>query len=166
MLYIVCYWDLLHTQCAFQLDLGCSALGHTCGGTYLVGRFLNIFRRQGQTVITSVRDSGRESAFIYKYTWEKSVWATGRPAVVTLFRRLFFWNGMTNSRAVMLIRCHHPINYNVFDRHRCPLVPATARGTRRGRGRVSETPYPGSSTTGWSDCVRIWCVFRDQMAIS
>ena len=29
---------------------------------------------------------------------------SGRPAVVTLFGRLFLWNGMTNSRTVILAR--------------------------------------------------------------
>ena len=72
---------------------------------------------------------------------------SGRPAMVTLFRRLYFdlWNGMTNSRAVILIRCHYPINF-VFDRHRYPPVPATARGTCRGEG-VEDTFSLGNSTT-------------------
>ena len=69
----------------------------------------------------------------------------GRPAVVTLFERLFLWNGMTNSRTVILIRCHHPINH-VFDRYQCPPVPATARGTCRGEG-VEDTLSLGNSTT-------------------
>ena len=69
----------------------------------------------------------------------------GRPAVVTLFERLFLWNGMTNSRTVILIRCHHPINH-VFDRYRYPPVPATARGTCRGEG-VEDTLSLGNSTT-------------------
>ena len=68
-----------------------------------------------------------------------------RPAVVTLFERLFLWNGMTNSRTVILIRCHHPINH-VFDRYRYPPVPATARGTCRGEG-VEDTLSLGNSTT-------------------
>ena len=29
---------------------------------------------------------------------------SGRPAVVTLFERLFLWNGMTNARTVILTR--------------------------------------------------------------
>ena len=65
--------------------------------------------------------------------------------VVTLFERLFLWNGMANSRTVILVRCHHPINH-VFDRYRYPPVPATARGTRRGEG-VGDTLSIGNSTT-------------------
>ena len=61
----------------------------------------------------------------------------GRPVgVVTLFERLFLWNGMTNSRTVILIRCHHPINH-VFDRSRYPPVPATARGTCLGNSTTA-----------------------------
>ena len=66
------------------------------------------------------------------YTGEKS-WAAGRPAVVTLFERLFLWNVMTNSRTVNLIRCHHPINH-VFNRYRYPTVPTTAGERVPGRG--------------------------------
>ena len=68
---------------------------------------------------------------------------SGRPAVVTLFESLFLWNGMTNSRTVILIR-HHPINH-VSDRYRCQPVPATARGTCRGEG-VGDTLSIGNST--------------------
>ena len=48
------------------------------------------------------REARSESTSII---WEKSEYE--RPAVVTLFGRLFLWNGMTNSRTVILIRCHH-----------------------------------------------------------
>ena len=89
--------------------------------------------------------SAKRGASLLLYTGEKSVWAAGRPAVVTLFERLFLWNGMTNSRTVILMRCHHPINH-VFDRYRYPPVPATARGTCRGEG-VEDTLSLGNSTT-------------------
>ena len=95
-------------------------------------------------VITS---GARSAERVYFYIPEKSQYErpAGRPAVVTLFERLFLWNGMTNSRMVILIRCHHPINH-VFDRYRCPPVPATARGTCRGEG-VEDTLSLGNSTT-------------------
>ena len=80
-----------------------------------------------------------------KFIKHQAVTTAGRPAVVTLFERLFLWNGMTNSRTVILIRCHHPINH-VFDRYRYPAVPATARGTCRGEG-VEDTLSLGNSTT-------------------
>ena len=97
--------------------------------------------RRHTGVITSGRDSGRESTSKYR----RKVSMSGRSAVVTLFERLFLWNGMTNSRTVILIRCHHPINH-VFDRYRYPPVPATARGTCRGEG-VGDTISLGNSTT-------------------
>ena len=50
------------------------------------------------------------------------------PDPMTLLRNLFLWNGLTDSRAVFFVRCHHSIKF-VFDRHRYPPVPATARGT-------------------------------------
>ena len=106
-------------------------------------------------VITS---GARSAERVYFYIPEKSQYErpAGRPAVVTLFERLFLWNRMTNSRTVILIRCHHPINH-VFDRYRYPPVPATARGTCRGEG-VEDTLSLGNSTNGWPDCVQIWCV--------
>ena len=94
---------------------------------------------------TGYERSAKRGASLLLYTGEKSVWAAGRPAVVTLFERLFLWNGMTNSRTVILIRCHHPINH-VFDRYRYPPVSATARGTCRGEG-VEDTLSLGNSTT-------------------
>ena len=51
-----------------------------------------------------------------------------RPDPITLLRSLYLWNGLTDSRAVFFVRCHHSINF-VFDRYRYPPVPATARGT-------------------------------------
>ena len=87
-----------------------------------------------EQLLRAEREARSESTSIYRRKVSMSGRLAGRPAVVTLFERLFPWNGMTNSRTVILIRCHHPINH-VFDRHRYPLVPATAR-------RVSETPSP------------------------
>ena len=99
---------------------------------------------QGVILVTS---GARSAERVYFYIPEKSQYErpAGRPAVVTLFERLFLWNGMTNSRTVILIRCHHPINH-VFDRCRYPPVPATARGTCRGEG-VEDTLSLGNSTT-------------------
>ena len=82
--------------------------------------------------ITSSRDSGRESRYFYTHIYGRKVCMSGRPAMVTLFRRLYLWNAKI-SRAVILIRCHHPINY-VFDRHRYPPMPATVRGTCKEEG--------------------------------
>ena len=50
------------------------------------------------------------------------------PDPMTLLGSLYLWNGLTDSRAVFFVRCHHSINF-VFDRHRYPE-------------RVSETPSP------------------------
>ena len=94
-----------------------------------------------QRSLRAEREARSESTSIYR----RKVSMSGRPAVVTLFERLFLWNAMTNSRTVILIRCHHPINH-VFDRYRYPLVPATARGTCRGEG-VEDTLSLGNSTT-------------------
>ena len=68
-----------------------------------------------------------------------------RPDPITLLRSLYLWNGLTDSRAVFFVRCHHSINF-VFDRYRYPPVPATARGTCRGEG-VEDTLSLGNSTT-------------------
>ena len=95
-----------------------------------------------------ITSGARSAERVYFYIPEKSQYErpAGRPVgVVTLFERLFLWNGMTNSRTVILIRCHHPINH-VFDRSRYPPVPATARGTCRGEG-VEDTLSLGNSTT-------------------
>ena len=72
--------------------------------------------------------------------------ATGRPAVATLWDS-YLWNGMTNSRALIFVRCHHPINY-AFDRHRYPPVPATARGTCRMRGYRRHPTFGNFTTAG------------------
>ena len=87
-----------------------------------------------------------------------------QPDPVTLLRSLYLWNGLSNSRAVFFVRCHHSINF-VFDWHRYPPVPATARGTCRGEG-VGDTLSIVNSTTDWPDCVQIWCVLKDQLAIT
>ena len=92
-----------------------------------------------------LRAEREASTFIYRRKVSMSGRPAGRPAVVALFERLFLWNGMTNSRMVILIRCHHQINH-VFDRYRYPPVPATARGTCRGEG-VEDTLSLGNSTT-------------------
>ena len=68
-----------------------------------------------------------------------------RPDPITLLRSLYLLNGLTDSRAVFFVRCHHSINF-VFDRYRYPPVPATARGTCRGEG-VEDTLSLGNSTT-------------------
>ena len=68
-----------------------------------------------------------------------------RPDPITLLRSLYLWNGLTDSRAVFFVRCHHSINF-VFDRYRYPPVPATARDTCRGEG-VEDTLSLGNSTT-------------------
>ena len=96
-------------------------------------------------VISYYERSAKRGASLLLYIGEKSVPMSGRPAVVTFFERLFLWNGMTNSRTVILIRCHHPINH-VVDRYRYPPVPAMARGTCRGEG-VGDTLSIGNSTT-------------------
>ena len=79
-------------------------------------------------LLRAEREARSESTFIYR----RKVSMSGRPWSRSL-NALFLWNGMTNSRTVILIRCHHPINH-VFDRYRYPPVPATARGTCRGEG--------------------------------
>ena len=101
----------------------------------------------GQSLKSMITSGARSAERVYFYIPEKSQYErpAGRPAVVTLFERLFLWNGMTNSRTVILIRCHHPISH-VFDRYRYPPVPATARGTCRGEG-VEDTLSLGNSTT-------------------
>ena len=96
-----------------------------------------------QSNLVFITSGARSAERVYFYIPEKSQYE--RPAVVTLFERLFLWNGMTNSRTVILIRCHHPINH-VFDRYRYPPVPATARGTCRGEG-VEDTLSLSNSTT-------------------
>ena len=68
-----------------------------------------------------------------------------RPDPITLLRSLYLWNGLTDSRAVFFVRCHHSINF-IFDRYRYPPVPATARGTFRGEG-VEDNLSLGNSTT-------------------
>ena len=68
-----------------------------------------------------------------------------QPDPITLLRSLYLWNGLTDSRAVFFVRCHHSINF-AFDRHRYPLVPAMAGGTCRGKG-VGDTLSIGNSTT-------------------
>ena len=68
-----------------------------------------------------------------------------RPDPITHLRSLYLWNGLTDSREVFFVRCHHSINF-IFDRHRYPPVPATARGTCRGEG-VGDTLSIGTSTT-------------------
>ena len=68
-----------------------------------------------------------------------------QPDPITLLRSLYHWNGLTDSRAVFFVRCHHSINF-VFDRYRYPPVPARARGTCRGEG-VEDTLSLGNSTT-------------------
>ena len=102
------------------------------------------FTSRNDMIITS---GARSAERVFFYIPEKSQYErpAGRPAVVTLFERIFLWNGMTNSRTVILLRCHHPISH-VFDRYRYPPVPATARGTCRGEG-VEDTLSLGNSTT-------------------
>ena len=68
-----------------------------------------------------------------------------QPDPVTLLRSLYLWNGLTDSRTVFFVRCYHSINF-VFDQHRYPPVPATARGTCRGEG-VGDALSIGNSTT-------------------
>ena len=68
-----------------------------------------------------------------------------QPDPVSLLRSLYLWYGLTDSRAVFFVRCHHSINF-VFDRQRYPPVPATARGTCRVRGCRR---HPISSITPW-----------------
>ena len=70
-----------------------------------------------------------------------------RPHPMTLLRSLYLWNGLTNSRAVFFVRCHHSINF-VFDLHRYPPVPATARVTCRARGCLRHTSLDNSMTAG------------------
>ena len=65
-----------------------------------------------------------------------------QPDPITLLTSLYLWNGLTDSRAVFFVRCHHSINF-VFDRYRYQPVPATARGTCRGEDTLSL----GDSTT-------------------
>ena len=101
----------------------------------------------GETVNQKlVITSGARSAerVLLSFKGEISVCAA-RPDPVTLLRSLHLWNGLTDSRAVFFVRCHHSINF-VFDRHRYPPVPATARGTCRGEG-VGDTLSIGNSTT-------------------
>ena len=91
-------------------------------------RVMMLLRRRHEILRFNPRPGGGLSHLRF-YIWEKSQnERANRPAVVTLFERLFLCNGITNPRTVILIRCHHPINH-VFDRYRYPAVPATARGT-------------------------------------
>ena len=92
-----------------------------------------VAHNKGSRLLRAEREARSESTSIYR----RKVSMSGRPAVVTLFERLFLWNGMTNSRTVILIRCHNPINH-VFDGYLYAPVPATARGTCR--GELSITP--------------------------
>ena len=101
-------------------------------------------------LFTSGRDSGRESTFICERKVSMSGRPVGRPwSRSWLFRRLYLWNRMSNSRGGMLMRYHHPINY-AFDRHRYPPVPATARGYRNvpRRGCRRHTTLGNSTTAG------------------
>ena len=111
--------------------------------------------------------SAKRGASLLLYTGEKvsmSGRPAGRPAVVTLFERLYLWNGMTNSRTVILITMStiESIMYLTgTDTHRC--LP-TARGTCRGEGvGDGDTLSLGNSRNGWPDCVQIWCVTRDPL---
>ena len=70
-----------------------------------------------------------------------------QPDPVTPLRTLYLWNGLTDSRAVFFVRCHHLI-YFVLDRHRYPPVPATARGTCRLRGCRRHPTLDNSITAG------------------
>ena len=68
-----------------------------------------------------------------------------QPDPVTLLRSLYLWNRLTDSQAVFFVWCHHSM-YFVFDRHRYPPVPATARDTCRVNpisGRLLATPITG-----------------------
>ena len=69
-----------------------------------------------------------------------------QPDPMTLLRSLCLWNGLTDSR-VFFVRCHHSINF-VFDLHRYPPVPATARGTCRVRGCRRHSTLDNSMTAG------------------
>ena len=86
-----------------------------------------------------------------------------RSGPVTLLRSLYLWSGLTDSRAVFFVQCHHSINF-VFDRHRYPPVLATARGTCRVRG-CRRHPTPGNSTTAGPIAFK-FDVFIDQVAIT
>ena len=66
---------------------------------------------------------------------------------ITLLRNLYLWNGLTDSRAVFFVRCHHSINF-VFDRYRYPPVPATARDTCWGEGVENTLSLGNSATAG------------------
>ena len=61
------------------------------------------------------------------------VWATGRPAVVTLLRGVYLWNGTPDWRAVFSITCHHPF-YSVCHQNENTSVPVTACATCRVSG--------------------------------
>ena len=89
--------------------------------------------------------SGARSAEFFCGLWEKSEYARPnptRPDPITLLRSLYLWNGLTDSRTVFFVRCHHSINF-VFDRHRYPPAAGAYHGTWHvPSDRVSETPYP------------------------
>ena len=100
------------------------------------------------TAVLLITSGARSAERVFCGLGEKSKYARPdptRPDPITLLRSLYLWNGLTDSRAVFFVRCHHSINF-VFDRYRYPPVPATARGTCRGEG-VEDTLSLGNSTT-------------------
>ena len=96
--------------------------------------------RSAERVFCGLREKSE-----YARTW--SVPDPTRPDPITLLRSLYLWNGLTDSRAVFFVRCHHSINF-VFDPHRYPPVPATVRGTCRARGFRRHPTLDNSTTTG------------------
>ena len=97
-----------------------------------------------------ITSGARSKERVYFYISEKSQYErpAGRPAVVTLFERFFLLNRMTNSRTVILIRCHHAgtggyryrsntwltrtMKPRTRRRRSCCDLRSTARGTGRG----------------------------------
>ena len=100
---------------------------------------------QGVILVYSLRAEREARSEFFCGLRKKSQYARPdptQPDPITLLRGLYLWNGLTDSRGVFFVRCHHSINF-VFDRHRYPPVPAMARGTCRG----GDTLSIGNSTT-------------------
>ena len=94
----------------------------------------NTFKEKYQDTWCWLITSGARSAERVLCSLREKTWVcAARPDPITLLRSLYLRNGLTDSRAVFFVRCHHSINF-VLDLHRYPPVPATTRGTCRARG--------------------------------
>ena len=106
--------------------------------------------RVNQSMITSEREA--RSEFFCGLGPRGEIWVCAarpdptRHDPVTLLRSLYLWNGLTVSRSVFFVRCHHSINL-IFDWHQYPPVLAPARGkTRQNKQYNVPVPYVTRST--------------------